>query len=82
MSEVVDRVIDNRGRTLEIHRDVRPIYSNPDNPFSTTTDEQYLVGHFVYSWWATIDGESANRRRVGQFFRRAREARMREAKGD
>uniref|UniRef100_A0A6M3M0M4 Uncharacterized protein n=1 Tax=viral metagenome TaxID=1070528 RepID=A0A6M3M0M4_9ZZZZ len=68
------RITDHRGRTLIIERDIIPVYSNPKCPLATVVDEAYLVGHVCYGQFATIDGEPANKRRVGQFLRRAREA--------
>jgi len=74
MTVHVQRLTDLRGRTLEVYRDIRPVYSNPECPEFLVEDDAHLVGHFCYGVWATIDGEQANRRRVGQFIRRAREA--------
>ena len=74
MAITTERVTDQKGRVLEVSRDIRPVYSNPECPEFLVEDEAHLVGPFCYGVWATIDGEPTNRRRVGQFIRRAREA--------
>jgi hypothetical protein len=74
MSEHIQRITDHRGRVLVIRQDIRPVYSNPECPWLLIEDDSHLVGHVCYSTSATIDGEPANRRRVSQFIRRAKEA--------
>ena len=73
MAITTERVTDQKGRVLEVRRDIRPVYSNPKCPELTVADDAHLAGHYCYGVWATIDGEPANRRRVGQFIRRTRE---------
>ena len=69
----IQRVIDSEGRVLELHQDIRPVYSNPDCPMLVIEDPRYLVGHIVYNEWATIDGRSADERQVKRFIRQSRE---------
>jgi hypothetical protein len=70
---------DFKGRTLVIERDVAEIRERGPNDYVVDGDpmDGPIVARLLRWESFTIDGEPANRRRVGQFVRRIREERER-----